>query len=82
MCSPPAKRSVDETSALRQHDLVTAVLVDQASLHSTAERSDLGAEPAGCRAEVVVADVRVRDGSPRHDVLRLAATYLDMMGLA
>ncbi len=59
-----------------------AVLVDQASLHSTAERADLGAAAGRLGAEVVVADVRVRDGSPRHDVLRLAATYLDMMGLA
>ena len=32
-------------------------------------------------ADVVVADVGARDGGPRHDVLRLAAAYLDIMGL-
>ena len=58
-----------------------AVLVDQATLHTAAERDALTAAAGRLGAEVVVADVRVRDGSPRHDVLRLAAAYLDIMGL-
>jgi uncharacterized cofD-like protein len=58
------------------------VLVDQATLHTAAEREALTAAAKRLGAEVVVADVRVRDGSPRHDVLRLAAAYLDIMGLA
>jgi uncharacterized cofD-like protein len=70
--------------ALAEHapDLhLDAVLVDRATLHTPAEREALGAAAARSGAEVVVSDVRVRDGSPRHDVLRLAAAYLDIMGL-
>jgi uncharacterized cofD-like protein len=87
----PQRGETDEMTPAQHLDVLVghapdlrldAVLVDQASLHSTAERSDLGAAAGRLGAEVVVADVRVRDGSPRHDVLRLAATYLDMMGLA
>ena len=58
-----------------------AVLVDRASLHTAAEREALSEAARRFGAEVVVSDVRVRDGSPRHDVLRLAAAYLDIMGL-
>lgn len=32
-------------------------------------------------AELVVADIAVRDGSPRHDPLRLASVYAEAMGL-
>lgn len=32
-------------------------------------------------AELVVADVAVRDGSPRHDPFRLASAYAEIMGL-
>ena len=35
---------------------------------------------ASLGAELVVADVRARDGSPRHDVNRLAGVYADLMG--
>jgi len=71
--------------ALGEHapDLrLDAVLVDRGSLHSAPEREALSDAAARLGAEVVVSDVRVRDGSPRHDVLRLAAAYLDIMGLA
>lgn len=36
---------------------------------------------ASLGAELVLADVRMRDGSARHDPLRLAAVYADVMGL-
>ena len=32
-------------------------------------------------AELVVADLAVRDGSPRHDPLRLASAYAEIMGI-
>ncbi|MDF2968061.1 MAG: protein of unknown function and CofD [Nocardioidaceae bacterium] len=70
--------------ALGEHapDLrLDAVLVDRASLHTTAERDALSDAAGRFGAQVVVSDVRARDGSPRHDVLRLAAAYLDIMGL-
>jgi len=57
------------------------VLVDGATLPDRAARDALGTSARRFRAEVFVSDVRVRDGSPRHDVLRLAAAYLDIMGL-
>ena len=59
-----------------------AVLVDRATLRTSAERDALTAAAGRLGADVAVADVRARDGSPRHDVLRLAAAYLDIMGLA
>jgi uncharacterized cofD-like protein len=33
-------------------------------------------------AQLVVADLAARDGSPRHDPLRLASAYAEMMGVA
>lgn len=35
---------------------------------------------ASLGAELVVADVRASDGSPRHDVNRLAAAYSELLG--
>ena len=32
-------------------------------------------------AELVVADLAARDGSPRHDPLRLASAYAEIMGI-
>ena len=32
-------------------------------------------------AELVVADLAARDGSPRHDPLRLASAYAEIMGV-
>jgi uncharacterized cofD-like protein len=32
-------------------------------------------------AELVVADLAARDGSPRHDTLRLASAYAEVMGV-
>lgn len=53
------------------------VIVDS----SFADRdSHLGRYVASMGAELVVANVRARDGSARHDPLRLAATYADVMG--
>lgn len=36
---------------------------------------------ASLGAELVVADLAARDGSPRHDVLRLASAYAEVMGI-
>ena len=55
-----------------------AVLVDQASLHATAERGDLDAAAGGSAPRSSSPTSGPADGSPRHDVLRLAAAYLDM----
>ncbi len=60
---------------------VDAVLVDPTTV-DVAGRAALDAAADRLGAEVVVADVAVRDGTPRHDVLRLAAAYLDIMGLS
>ena len=42
--------------------------------HLAAGRGSLG-------AELVVADLAARDGSPRHDPLRLASAYAEIMGV-
>jgi len=42
--------------------------------HLTAWAESLG-------AELVVADLAARDGSPRHDPLRLASAYAELMGI-
>ncbi len=36
---------------------------------------------AALGAQLVVADLAARDGSPRHDPLRLASAYADIMGI-
>ena len=41
----------------------------------------LAAFAASLGAELVVADLAARDGSPRHDVLRLASAYAEVMGI-
>ncbi|HEX8510838.1 MAG TPA: uridine diphosphate-N-acetylglucosamine-binding protein YvcK [Propionibacteriaceae bacterium] len=41
----------------------------------------LGRYVASLGAELVVADLAARDGSPRHDHLRLAAAYAEVMGV-
>jgi hypothetical protein len=32
-------------------------------------------------AKLIVADLAARDGSPRHDVLRLASAYAEILGI-
>jgi uncharacterized cofD-like protein len=41
----------------------------------------LGSWAESLGAELVVADLAARDGSPRHDVLRLASAYAEIMGV-
>lgn len=53
------------------------VIVDS---HFAATDQHLGAHASAIGAELVIADVVDRDGSPRHDPLRLAAVYSDLMG--
>ena len=59
-----------------------AVLVDPTTLDTPDSRRGLDAAARRFGADVVVADVAARDRGPRHDVLRLAAAYLDIMGLS
>lgn len=59
-----------------------AVLVDPTTLDPPDGRAALDTAARRFGADVVVADVLARDGSPRHDVLRLAAAYLDILGLS
>ncbi len=59
-----------------------AVLVDPTTLDAPDGRRGLDAAARRFGADVVVADVAARDRGPRHDVLRLAAAYLDIMGLS
>ena len=59
-----------------------AVLVDPTTLDTPDGRRALDAAARRFGADVVVADVAARDRGPRHDVLRLAAAYLDIMGLS
>ena len=55
-----------------------AVLADQ---RFAADDTHLGDWAAALGAELVVADLAARDGSPRHDPLRLASAYADIMGI-
>lgn len=54
------------------------VLADQ---RATRDDRHLSAYVASLGAELVVADIAARDGSPRHDTLRLASAYAEVMGL-
>lgn len=56
-----------------------AVLVDRSTVAVGAEHDALAAAASRLGAEVVVADVALPDGSARHDVLRLASAYLDII---
>lgn len=56
-----------------------AVLVDRGTVPAGADRERLVRAAGRLGAEVVVADVAQTDGSARHDVLRLASAYLDIV---
>ncbi|HLT61602.1 MAG TPA: uridine diphosphate-N-acetylglucosamine-binding protein YvcK [Microlunatus sp.] len=47
-----------------------------------ADDPHLRAYAASLGAELVVADLAARDGSPRHDPLRLASAYAEIMGIS
>ncbi|GAA3708514.1 uridine diphosphate-N-acetylglucosamine-binding protein YvcK [Microlunatus aurantiacus] len=55
-----------------------AVLADQ---RFASDDPHLAAWATSLGAELVVADLGVRDGSPRHDHLRLASAYAEIMGV-
>ncbi len=57
-----------------------AILVDPRAVATKDDQSRLDDAADRLGGTVVVTDVAVRDGGPRHDVLRLAAAYLDIMG--
>ncbi|NYE74080.1 gluconeogenesis factor YvcK family protein [Microlunatus parietis] len=54
------------------------VLADSAF---AADDPHLSAYASSLGAELVVADLAVRDGTPRHDPLRLASAYAEIMGI-
>ena len=57
---------------------LNAVLADQRFAADDAHLADWA---AALGAELVVADLAARDGSPRHDPLRLASAYAEIMGI-
>jgi 2-phospho-L-lactate transferase/gluconeogenesis factor (CofD/UPF0052 family) len=66
-----------EVLAVHAPDLQIDVVV--ADVHAVADRSMLEETVNGLGGELVIADIAARDGSPRHDETRLAATYLEIM---
>ncbi len=53
-----------------------------ADSYFAAEDPHLHAYAESLGAQLVVADLAARDGSPRHDPLRLASAYADIMGVS
>jgi uncharacterized cofD-like protein len=74
-----AARHVELLAEHAPHLRLDAVLIDQrfaaGDPHLVAWAKSLG-------ADLVVADLAVRDGSARHDQLRLASAYAEIMGIA
>jgi uncharacterized cofD-like protein len=66
-----------EVLAVHAPDLQIDVVV--ADAHAAADRSMLEETVNGLGGELVIADIAARDGTPRHDEMRLAATYLEIM---
>jgi uncharacterized cofD-like protein len=68
-----------ETLADHAPDLrLDVVLADE---RFAANDPHLDSYAASMGAELVVADLAARDGSPRHDVLRLASAYAEILGI-
>jgi uncharacterized cofD-like protein len=68
-----------EVLAAHAPDLrVDVVLADQ---NAVEDEEELRRAAAAMGAELVLADVAARDGTPRHDPLRLAAVFGDIVGL-
>jgi uncharacterized cofD-like protein len=71
--------AADHLSALLDHapDLaIGTVLVDRSEADDI---TDLGALAGKCGARVMVADMAMDDGSPRHDPSKLAAAYAEIL---
>ena len=67
----------DSTGITATNDL-DAVLADQRFAADDAHLADWA---AALGADLVVADLAARDGSPRHDTLRLASAYAEIMDI-
>ncbi|WP_141013200.1 gluconeogenesis factor YvcK family protein [Nocardioides sambongensis] len=76
----------DHLAVLAQHApelTIHTVLADRSTMEdSPAHRADLEEAVRTLGAHLVVADVAVDDGSPRHDPERLAAAYAGILGSA
>lgn len=73
-----AARHVELLAEHAPHLRLDAVLADQ---RFAADDPHLAAWARSLGAELVVADLAVRDGSARHDQLRLASAYAEIMGV-
>lgn len=67
-----------EVLAVHAPDLEVDVVV--ADTQAVTDRMVLEETVDGLGGRLVVADIAARDGSPRHDEIRLAATYREIMG--
>jgi uncharacterized cofD-like protein len=56
------------------------VVVDEEEAGDAVRLGDLERVADRCGARVLVADVAMRDGTPRHDPLKLAAAYAEILG--
>jgi uncharacterized cofD-like protein len=73
---------VDHLAVLLEHapDLsVGTVLVDRSEVVDGADLGELEALAEKCGATVVVADIAQDDGSPRHEPVKLAAAYAEIL---
>jgi uncharacterized cofD-like protein len=69
-----------EVLALHAPDLqIDVVLADQGSVDNVADPRMLEETVSGLGAELLVSDIASADGSPRHDVFRLAQAYAGLM---
>lgn len=73
-----AARHVELLAEHAPHLRLDAVLADQ---RFAADDPHLAAWAKSLGAELVVADLAVRDGSARHDQLRLASAYAEILGV-
>lgn len=73
-----AARHVELLAEHAPHLRLDAVLADQ---RFAADDPHLAAWAKSLGADLVVADLAVRDGSARHDHLRLASAYAEIMGI-
>lgn len=73
-----AARHIELLAEHAPHLRLDVVLADEAF---ATEDPHLNAFAASLGAKLVVADLAARDGSPRHDVLRLASAYAEIMGI-
>jgi len=73
-----ASRHIELLAEHAPHLRLDVVLADDGF---SAGDKHLAAYAESLGAELVIADLAARDGSPRHDVLRLASAYAEIMGI-